>query len=112
MLVKSIVSCELSGRQMEPHVDKQRILIVEDDLDLAEMLDAYFRVQNYDVLTAAWGEDGLRIAGDEALNLVVLDIRLPDMSGYDVCRQLRAQRRTADVPIIFLTEKRDRMDKL
>jgi PleD family two-component response regulator len=97
---------------MEPQVDKQRILIVEDDLDLAEMLDAYFRVQNYDVLTAAWGEDGLRIAGDEALNLVVLDIRLPDMSGYDVCRQLRAQRRTADVPIIFLTEKRDRVDKL
>lgn len=93
-------------------MDKQRILIVEDDLDLAEMLDAYFRVQDYDVLTAAWGEDALRISNEEMLDLIVLDIRLPDMSGYDVCRQLRTQRRTADVPIIFLTEKRDRVDKL
>ena len=88
---------------MEPHVDKQRILIVEDDLDLAEMLDAYFRVQNYDVLTAAWGEDGLRIAGDEPLNLVVLDIRLPDMSGFDVCRTIRSHAQLSRLPVIHLS---------
>jgi DNA-binding response OmpR family regulator len=93
-------------------VDKLRILIVEDDLDLSEMLDNYFSVQNYDVLTAAWGEDALRISREEDLNLIVLDIRLPDINGYEVCRQLRKQRRTQDVPIIFLTEKRDRVDKL
>ncbi len=92
--------------------EKPRILIVEDDLDLSEMLDAYFRVQNYDVLTAAWGQDALKISAEEPLNLIVLDIRLPDINGYEVCRQLRAQRRTADTPIIFLTEKRDRVDKL
>jgi PleD family two-component response regulator len=93
-------------------VDKPKILIVEDDLDLAEMLNAYFRVQNYDVLTAAWGRDALDISQDVNLSLVVLDIRLPDIDGYEVCRQLRLQRRTHDVPIIFLTEKRDRVDKL
>lgn len=92
--------------------DKARILIVEDDLDLSEMLNAYFSVQNYDVRTAAWGEEALRISGEENFNLVVLDIRLPDINGYEVCRQLRSQRRTQDVPIIFLTEKRDRVDKL
>lgn len=92
--------------------DKARILIVEDDLDLSEMLNAYFSVQNYDVRTAAWGEEALRISAEENFNLVVLDIRLPDINGYEVCRQLRAQRRTQDVPIIFLTEKRDRVDKL
>lgn len=93
-------------------MDKPKILIVEDDLDLAEMLNAYFRVQNYDVLTAAWGRDALDISQDVNLSLVVLDIRLPDIDGYEVCRQLRLQRRTHNVPVIFLTEKRDRVDKL
>jgi len=92
--------------------DKPRILIVEDDLDLSEMLDAYFRVQNYDVFTAAWGRDALKISGEETLNLIMLDIRLPDINGYEVCRALRSQRRTQDIPIIFLTEKRDRVDRL
>jgi DNA-binding response OmpR family regulator len=93
-------------------VDKPQILIVEDDLDLAEMLNAYFRVQNYEVLTAAWGEEALNISRDHDVDLIVLDIRLPDIDGYEVCRQLRLQRRTQDTPIIFLTEKRDRVDKL
>lgn len=93
-------------------VDKPKIMIVEDDLDLAEMLNAYFRVQNYDVVTAAWGREAIEISEQEELQLVVLDIRLPDIDGYEVCRQLRLQRRTQNLPIIFLTEKRDRIDKL
>lgn len=93
-------------------MDKPRILIVEDDLDLAEMLNAYFRVQDYEVLTAAWGEEALRVSRQELIDLVVLDIRLPDIDGYEVCRQLRNQRQTENTPIIFLTEKRDRVDKL
>ncbi|MBI1259632.1 MAG: response regulator [Chloroflexi bacterium] len=97
---------------MNPTSDRPRILIVEDDLDLSDMLDAYFRVQNYDVLTAAWGRDAVRISAEETVNLIMLDIRLPDINGYEVCRQLRTQRKTQDVPIIFLTEKRDRVDRL
>lgn len=93
-------------------MDKPKILIVEDDLDLSEMLNAYFRVQNYEVLTAAWGKEAVQITGEANVNLIVLDIRLPDIDGYEVCRQLRMQRKTQDVPIIFLTEKRDRVDKL
>lgn len=93
-------------------MDKPRILIVEDDLDLSEMLNAYFRVQDYDVLTASWGEEALRVSREEPVDVVVLDIRLPDIDGYEVCRQLRNQRQTENVPILFLTEKRDRVDKL
>ncbi|MBE0688740.1 MAG: response regulator [Anaerolineae bacterium] len=89
-----------------------RILIVEDDGDLAELLEAHFSTENYDVLTAAWGAEALEIAQEEPLNLVMLDIHLPDISGYDVCRQLRLNRRTQEVPIVFLTEKRERIDKL
>ena len=89
-----------------------QILIVEDDVDLAEMLNAYFRVQGYEVLTASWGEDAVRVAQEMGPDVVLLDIRLPDIDGYEVCRQLREHRRSKDIPIIFLTEKRERSDKL
>lgn len=93
-------------------MNKPRILIVEDDLDLSEMVSSYFRVQNYDVMTAAWGEEALEIAFGNPLDLIMLDIRLPDIDGFELCRQLRGTRKTKDIPIIFLTEKRDRVDKL
>ena len=93
-------------------MDKPHLLIVEDDLDLSEMLDAYFRVQNYEVSTATEGEEALQVVRDKTVDLVVLDIRLPDIDGFEVCRRLRSQRRTQEIPIIFLTEKRDRVDRL
>jgi len=89
------------------------IMLVEDDLDLSEMVSSYFRVQNYDVLTAAWAEEALKIASEAHIDLIILDVRLPDMNGFDLCRELRTNnRRTESTPIIFLTEKRDRGDKL
>ena len=91
---------------------KSKILIIEDDLDVAEMLNAYFRVQGYDVFTVNWGEDGVRSCQTIHPDLVILDIRLPDIDGYEVARRLRGDRRTSEVPIIFLTEKRDRSDRL
>ena len=91
---------------------KQKILIVEDDPDVAEMLNAYFRVQGYDVFTVNWGEDGVRAGQSILPDLVILDIRLPDIDGYEVARRLRADRRTQEIPIIFLTEKRERIDRL
>lgn len=91
---------------------KPKILIVEDDLDVAEMLTAYFRSQDYEVFTVNWGEDGVRSALQVTPDLVILDIRLPDIDGYEVARRLRTDRRTAEIPIIFLTEKRDRADRL
>jgi DNA-binding response OmpR family regulator len=91
---------------------QSKILIIEDDLDVAEMLNAYFRGQGYEVFTVNWGEDGLRSALTVHPELVILDIRLPDIDGFEVARRLRAERRTQDIPIIFLTEKRERGDRL
>ena len=91
---------------------KSKILIVEDDLDVAEMLNAYFRVQGYEVFTVNWGEDGVRAAQTVLPDLVILDIRLPDIDGYEVARRIRSDRRTHEIPIIFLTEKRERIDRL
>jgi PleD family two-component response regulator len=91
---------------------KSKILIVEDDLDIAEMLNAYFRVQGYEVFTVNWGEDGVRAAQTVLPDLMILDIRLPDIDGYEVARRVRSDRRTHEIPIIFLTEKRERVDRL
>jgi PleD family two-component response regulator len=91
---------------------KPTILIVEDDLDIADMLNAYFRVQEYEVLTVNWGEDGVRAAQTADPDLLILDIRLPDIDGFEVARRLRASRKTQELPIIFLTEKRERLDRL
>lgn len=90
----------------------QKIFIVEDDLDLSEMLSAYFRVQGYDVSTASRGEDAVVAMSKDIPDVAVLDIRLPDIDGFEVCRRLRRARRTQNLPVIFLTEKRERDDKL
>jgi DNA-binding response OmpR family regulator len=91
---------------------KHKILIVEDDPDVSEMLNAYFRVQGYDVFTVNWGEDGVRAGQTISPDLIILDIRLPDIDGYEVAKRLREDRRTREIPIVFLTEKRERVDRL
>lgn len=91
---------------------KPVLLIVEDDLDVADMLNAYFNVQGFEVQTANWGEDAVKACSSHPPDLVILDIRLPDIDGFEVARRLRTNRRTHNVPIIFLTEKRARSDRL
>jgi len=91
---------------------KHTILVVEDDPDVADMLNAYFQIQGYEVVTVHWGEDALKACRVERPDLIILDIRLPDIDGYEVARRLRSSHRTQDVPILFLTEKRARADRL
>ncbi len=93
--------------------DRPRMMVVEDDRDTAEMLVAYFEAQGYAVTPVAWGADAVRQAQEGAApDLILLDIRLPDMDGFEVCKRLRSHRRTQYIPIIFLTEKRERGDRL
>lgn len=91
---------------------KARLLIVEDDLDISNMLRIYFGGQNYEVDTALRGGDALNKTRINLPNLIVLDIMLPDIDGFEVCRILRTNMRTSHVPIIFLTQKDERSDKL
>ena len=93
-------------------MSKGRILIVEDDLDISNMLRIYFSGQGYDVAVAARGGDALDETRKALPQLIVLDIMLPDMNGYDVCRELRKTTRTSHIPIIFLTQKDERSDKI
>ena len=91
---------------------KARLLIVEDDTDISNMLKIYFSGQNYEVDTALRGGDALEKTRANLPHLIVLDIMLPDIDGFQVCRNLRTNTRTSHVPIIFLTQKDERSDKL
>jgi len=91
---------------------KARLLIVEDDADITNMLKLYFSSQNYEVDTATRGAEALAKTRQNLPNLIVLDIMLPDIDGFDVCRNLRTNIRTSHVPIIFLTQKDERGDRL
>ena len=92
--------------------DTPTILIVEDDLDVADMLNAYFHVQGYDVQTVNFGEDAIRFCQDSLPDLIILDIRLPDIDGFEVAKRLRSHRRTREVPVIFLTDRKSRENRL
>ena len=91
---------------------KQKVLIVEDDLDVADLLKTYFRSEGYDVFATSRGENGVLVCQTTFPDVIILDIRLPDINGYEVARRLRSNRRTADIPIVFLTEKRERSERL
>lgn len=96
----------------DDHEELCQILLVEDEPSTAEMLTAYFSSLGYRVTHAAWGQDALALASRALPDLVILDIHLPDMDGYEVCSQLRAQTRTENLPVIFLTERKERVDRL
>jgi diguanylate cyclase (GGDEF)-like protein len=91
---------------------KSRLLVVEDDLDIGNMLKIYFGGMDFDVDVAVRGSDALEKTKQVLPHLIVLDIMLPDIDGYEVCRNLRTNMRTSHIPVIFLTQKDERSDKL
>ena len=91
---------------------KARLLVVEDDNDISNMLKIYFSGLGYDVDVAPRGSEALEKTRTVLPHLIVLDIMLPDIDGYEVCRKLRQSTRTSHIPVIFLTQKDERSDKL
>jgi diguanylate cyclase (GGDEF)-like protein len=76
------------------------------------MLRIYFQSQGYEVSVAPRGGDALEMCRQQLPHVIVLDIMLPDIDGYEVCTQLRGNLRTSHIPIIFLTQKDERSDKI
>ena len=93
-------------------MSEKRLLLVEDDYDVAEMLVMYFRSHNYEVLHADTGLHGIELARTKFPNLILLDVMLPYMDGYDVCVQLRNTALTKYIPILFLTQRDERASKV
>jgi diguanylate cyclase (GGDEF)-like protein len=93
-------------------MSKGRLLIVEDDFDISNMLRIYFDSQGYESIVVPRGQEALETCRRQMPNLVILDIMLPDIDGYEVCRRLRSNLRTSHIPIIFLTQKDERSDQI
>ena len=87
-----------------------RILVIEDDPAIARVLADNLRFESYEVLTAADGEAGYRLIGEKRPDLVVLDLMLPKMSGYEICR--KAREHGFGMPIVMLTARGEEGDRV
>jgi CheY-like chemotaxis protein len=86
------------------------VLLVDDDLVILRLLEVNFRLEGFDLETATRGEEALERAAEVRPDAVVLDVMMPGMDGYEVCRALRAMPGLADVPVVFLTARAEDAD--
>src|SRR5438552_6562538 len=91
---------------------KLKVLIIEDERGLTEVLTYNLQREGYDTVVAHDGLEGLRKAQTQPPDLILLDLMLPGMDGLEVCRQLRASKPTARVPILMLTAKSEETDQV
>ena len=90
----------------------QRILVVDDEPDITALVAYHLAREGYRVSTAATGQDALKSAREERPDVVVLDLMLPGVSGYEVLRELRQRQDTAGVGVILLTARREEADRI
>lgn len=82
-----------------------KILVVEDERDIRDLMAFTLQFAGHEVLTAKNGEDGLHLALKELPELILSDVRMPKMTGYEMCRQIKAEPATAHIPVVFLSAK-------
>lgn len=90
-------------------MDKIKILVVDDDENICELLRLYLEKENFQVITCADGQSAVELEKTERPSLILLDIMLPKLDGWQVCREIR---KNSDVPIIMVTAKSDTFDKI
>jgi len=93
-------------------MNNKKILVVDDEVDLVETLKFPLEMEGYQVLTSYNGEDGLNKARTENPDLIILDLMLPKLDGYKVCRLLKFDERYKHIPILMLTAKTQEKDKI
>lgn len=91
--------------------EKKRILIVEDEIDLVEMIQSRLEGQGYEVIVAYDGQDGLQKARCERPDLIILDIMLPKIEGYKICRMLKFDHNFMHIKVVILTARSQERDK-
>jgi two-component system, OmpR family, alkaline phosphatase synthesis response regulator PhoP len=93
-------------------MQKNRILIVDDEPDIVEALQTRLEQENFECLTAYDGNGGLKLARAQKPDLIILDVMLPNLDGYKVCRLLKFQKELKRIPIIMLTARYKAEDRL
>ena len=89
--------------------EKTRILVVDDDKNILQLIKLYLEKEGFEVVEAMRGDDGLKLFDSQPPNLVMLDIMLPGMDGWQVCREIR---KTSNIPILMITAKDETFDKV
>src|SRR4029079_5780373 len=89
-----------------------RILIVEDEKDLQEVLTYNLRQAGHVPIVVGSGRDAFSAVADQHPDLVLLDLMLPDVSGIEICRRLKSETMTREVPIVMVTAKGDEVDRV
>ncbi len=97
---------------LEPKRIKGNLLIVDDDLSARQTLEALLTGEGYEVRCAPTGQMAMMFAGEDPPELILLDIRMPDLDGFQVCRRLKENSKTASIPVIFLSGLEDVVDKV
>jgi DNA-binding response OmpR family regulator/signal transduction histidine kinase len=92
--------------------EKGNLLVVDDDLTARQTMEAFLTREGYDVRLAPNGEMTLMVAKEDPPELILLDIRLPDMDGFKVCQLLKGDQKTRDIPVIFISGLGDVVDKV
>ena len=90
---------------------KKKLLLVDDERDLVEELSLRLEASGWDVLTAYDGQEALDKAKKEKPDLILLDLALPKLNGYQVCRELKGAAETKSIPVILLSAKAQEADK-
>lgn len=93
-------------------MSKERILVIEDDKHISKLLGYNLEKAGFDCRLASTGEEGLNFIKSYPVDLVVLDIMLPGMDGFEVCRHLKADAKLKSVPVIMLTAKGEEVDRI
>jgi len=88
-----------------------RILVIDDDLSLLQMMKIMLQKAGHQPVLVDSGEKGIALAQKEPFDMAIVDIMMPDVSGYDVCRRLRADPRTMTIPLLILTARSQQMDR-
>jgi len=99
-------------QRQSPEMSKQKLLIIEDERSLSEVLKYNMEKEGFEVATAADGQEGLRRAQLLQPDLVILDLMLPVIEGYEVCRQLRSDPKTQSTRVLMLTARSDEVDEI
>ena len=97
---------------MMTEANKRQVLVIEDDSAIAEVLEYNLEREGYDVERSSDGRDGLRVARSGMPDLVILDLMLPGIDGIEICRELRSDKATKNIPILMLTAKSEETDQI
>ena len=102
----------MPGQDTSADKPSARVLVVEDDQHIRDLVMLHLRLEGYDARPAADGTEGLRLARSEPFDLMILDVMLPGLDGITVTRAIRREPQLRDVPILMLTARREESDKV